>query len=401
MSRNLIATVGSNPLPVVIVARHLKPTKLWLLFTQSSNDVRGRIERLLKNSDPHLEIIPKEMGEGLSLCEATEQLKADKPIQWSGANLNYTAGTKQMSVVVHELWKEENKESDSSVDACYLGADSVLYWDSGQKDKPEILLNLKEIARLHFDQESESSDAHKVDHLQSLSNKIQKVVSTSGIEDYLTTLPPVYGKKGTMRVDNVEISYVDYNAASNKNFKNDSPWTIGQWTLPSELGFVTPTNWDDVTRFVFPEKKVNKDSRLDTFKFLAAEWLETWLAKFLEQSGLFREVAQSFKIGSGAKEFELDAVALKGTRIYTFSCTIDQSIGLVKHKALEAHHRTQRIGGDHAAFAVFSLSKDPQRVAETIKEERWHGHDRARIFGIEHLRDTDKFRSELEEWLRH
>lgn len=109
MTTNLIATVGSNPLPVLLVARHLKPPKLWLLYTKSTQGFREQIERLLRpgstyTSETRVEPIPVEMSERLSLHEAIEELQ-QKPIEWKGAHLNYTAGTKQMSVVAHQVWR--------------------------------------------------------------------------------------------------------------------------------------------------------------------------------------------------------------------------------------------------------------------------------------------------------
>ena len=398
MGRNLIATVGSNPLPVVIVSRHLQPPKLWLLCTKSTANVCRQVQELLEKVEPKPEIVLIEMGEGLSLREAREHLRT-RSIEWTRADLNYTAGTKQMAVVVHELWKESNSPTDGEADACYLSSDGVLLWDNGRKEQPEVLLSLEDVARLHFDEQSKTSDAHKDEHKLNLSHKIRNLVCELDIKAYLTNLPPVHGGKGQIRIQDDEIFVSTYNGGDEKNFKDTSPWMTRAWELEPILG-PGQRSWDEVTKQVLQATKINKAARLDAFKYLATEWLEVWLASFLEETGLFNEVAQSFKIASGSKEFELDVVCLKGSKIYTFSCTIDQTVGLVKSKALEAHHRTQRIGGDHAAFAVVSLSTDPKKVEETIKEERWHGHDRARIFGIEHLRNTDKFREELTEWVQ-
>lgn len=401
MSRSLLATVGSNPLPVVVVARHLKPSKLWLLWTASTEKVRNQIVAHLQSVEDHaFEFGFIEMGERLTLREATKQLQESK-IEWVGTDLNYTAGTKQMSVVIHKLWREH---ADEGADACYLGADGILYWDSGRKEEPRIALGLASVAKLHFDEVSKSSDDHKDPDKLALAQKIREVVSDIGIKRYLESLPPVYGEKCTARLAGQEIFLSSYNARDAKNFKDNEPWVKQAWSLDPRLGAVAATSWDDITAAVLPNAKINKEGRFEAFKILATEWLETWLAWFLTETGLFDEVSQSFKVsyekGVSDKEFELDAVALRWSKIYTFSCTVDRSSGLIKSKALEAHHRTQRIGGDHAAFAVFSLSADPEKVFNTIREERWHGHDRARIFGIEHLKDTDRLRNELEEWVQ-
>lgn len=99
---------------------------------------------------------------------------------------------------------------------------------------------------------------------------------------------------------------------------------------------------------------------------------------------LFDEVHQNVVIGDKPDDFEMDVVAVRGYRLFLFSCTVDDK-NHVKSKLFEADNRTARIGGEHARAAMVCLHKHPHKVLQTVQAEHWPGYDTLRLFGKPHV----------------
>jgi len=82
---------------------------------------------------------------------------------------------------------------------------------------------------------------------------------------------------------------------------------------------------------------------------------------------------------------ELDVVAIKGFRLFVFSCSVDTGKGLLKEKLFEARNRAARLGGEHAKAALVCMSGNPLDILKTVTEEHWEGHDTLRVFGADHV----------------
>ncbi|OPZ83159.1 MAG: hypothetical protein BWY76_02406 [bacterium ADurb.Bin429] len=124
--------------------------------------------------------------------------------------------------------------------------------------------------------------------------------------------------------------------------------------------------------------------------FLRGMWLERWTAALIEQTDSTLGVAYNVKAYRGARDFELDVVALRGHRVYVLSCSTDRYPGLCKTKAFEAAFRAQQLGGGLArsAFAGFLGAADPRHQALVQQDvaESWGSTTSPHIFGLDDLR---------------
>lgn len=332
----LIATVGSNPLPVVVSVRALEPDRLRLIYTHDVEQVTNRICDHLKEKLPNCQIFQLEIKDhqkAKSIYATLGEITED----WPTTSLNYTGGTKLMAVHVYSFWKEKGGRPEN---ASYLGSDGKLYFDNGNFIQENNLpgLSLDEQCLLHLGKipHDRSNDHNKPNYLM-LAQAIHKLVSKLGWGGYQELI------------------------------KN--PATV----LHERLGV---------------DKSIVDDSN-DSF-VKGGKWLEVWFAHQLEQikiedKPIFDKIEQNVSVDKNPN-FEMDVVATRGYRVFLFSCTVKKKNDEVKWKFFEASNRTARIGGEHARAAMVCLNEEPQTVLRTVQAEHWPGYDTLRLFGQAHIK---------------
>ena len=73
----------------------------------------------------------------------------------------------------------------------------------------------------------------------------------------------------------------------------------------------------------------------------------------------------------GARDFELDVVAVLGYQIVLVSCSVAPDAPMVKLKAMEALHRARQLGGDEARAVMLSGTKigNARIIEDELKDE--------------------------------
>ncbi|MBK8184410.1 MAG: hypothetical protein IPK63_16665 [Candidatus Competibacteraceae bacterium] len=337
----LIATVGSNPLPVIVSIRTLKPNRLWLLYTDDVQEVTNRISNHLKGKLPNCNISPLEIKDHQK-AKSIHAILGEITEDWPNTSLNYTGGTKLMAVHVHSFWKEKGGRSEN---ASYLGSDGRLYFDDGmireEKDLPS--LSLDEQCLLHIGK-----------------------------------IPHARGNH------HCELEYVEL---AEKIYQAGCRISWGKYKQ-----MVDKANKDKNFADVYGEIKLGLENIPDfcNSKFLQGDWLEIWLAHQLKQieidgTPLFDNIEQHVKVDQDP-DFEMDMVATRGYRVFVFSCAAQSRDRDVKEKFFEVVNRAARIGGEHARAAVVCLHENPQTVLRTVQAEHWPGYDTLRLFGQAHIK---------------
>lgn len=376
---HLVATVGSNPMPVVLVARQVKPRYLYLLFTEDVRETRNRIENLLGAEMT----VTSFLVDSKARLEELKSQMASLLIPWDGACLNYTAGTKHMSIAAYSVWAKANLES-APADAAYLVGDQIL-WERQGSVPLTAELRLSEILQLHFNQDP---FVKKNDARLQVSRAIQAYVQKHGWDRYRGLIPELHGRR-KFKVeeddrDFVRWMHVDFHAEKPSNFKGEGCYADFRWD--NWLQAVAPKGVQSPSQI--PGYDGKPEGQLRVARLLYSDWIELWLADYL--APFFDEVRQGVQFGQSGEtdDPEVDVLARKGHLLYLFSCTVDSSAGLVKSKAYEALHRSQRLGGDRTRYAVVCMA-DAKTLEQTIRrvdEERWIGHGLFRVFGHEHVR---------------
>jgi hypothetical protein len=421
--------VGSNPLPVYVAAMALKPQKVILLGTKDvepiTNCLKTCLLKELNLNDEDMFTAKCNSADSVDIREKTiKQLsrQPDKNI-W----LFYTAGTKAMAVHSHEAWKDYVKESHLHW-AAYLSSDSPGLWFDTIPIPFPLYLNeqysvpepsLDEIFSIHQIKKVNSMTPYKDFYLNDryiyLSEKIHNYVTNQSnnkrMIKYLELLPPTY-------VDKISIKFSDHDLKAggdisflqNTNFADNSlhtKFSISTWVKSMDIDIDHPIETiDNIGEWLEKDSKPStsdkrKKWRADALKWLATEWLETWVARSLADSKLFRDVHEGFEYrvqSSSDTKAEIDVCGMRGHTPFIFSCTVDDSSRLGKHKLFEVRLRANQLGGEHARAAVVCLSDTPRRIEEELKQG-WPGYGTIKVFGLEDIQSSDIFKLSVNKWI--
>lgn len=446
--RSVILLHGSNPLPLVIVALAYGPgTTVHLVGTTGTKDRVERTTKFLKNAG-------LSVGEGMTLSNESDPCMIEKDLkslfERCPADLLYSGGTKAMAVHGYSQWQ---KHVESKYDRQYFGlnlsASGYLHFSrSGIQAcdlRFEPKLSLEDMFTLHLGVELKGTRAELIpENTVKIADRIAELCADGSAdgkfgESYKNKLMPnVYGQHKSPVCVKLESSTASdskkdgcplevytqnktngLNLMDNGNFRHDSPLLKAYEPLSKLLlscvdaqGVQTPllggsTSFDELCKRMFPEKKsIKGPERVDAAKFLYGDWLEVWLANTLLQMKdrfeinrpLFDEVYQDVKLGCAA-DVQLDVVAVRGARVFLFSCTVDSTKSLVKSKLMEARMRAEQLGGLLARYAVVSFNTDPDKILHEIKEEGFDGYNDARAFGPDAFQDFAKFKEALNDWV--
>jgi hypothetical protein len=343
-------------------------------------------------------VLVREHRSATEIWRALENLK----VVDGSTSINYTGGTKLMAVHSRALWKEKGGLNRN---ASYLGADGRLYFDDPAVDpwRSEKLpkLTLVELCKLHFGKEpSAGAEEHGIERRRDFADRIRQFVIDKDWRTYADLMPPVYGDdKGKIDLPEQGLKglYASWNASNKKNFKSTGVFSAMDLSRLFSALAVPANDLDGLSAWLRGDEYTSasgekkKKARRDDATWLWGTWLEVWLAEELASARtsagepLFDEVHQSVKVGEEPDNFEMDVVAVRGFRVFLFSCTVDSRRELVKSKLFEASNRTARIGGEHARAAMLCLHPRPQEVLQSVREEHWEGYDRLRLFGAPHV----------------
>jgi hypothetical protein len=389
----VIATLGSNPLPIVVSALTRKATKLHLVMTSQVEPLGERIWTLLEDAGratagKHVvargERIIVSDGAAGDVARLRSELSHSN-VPWPSADLDYTGGTKLMSAEVRAWWREQNGTGTSS----YLTEKGRLVWgrppgDPGPAWSPaEASLSFQELARLHFEHPLKAGDSHGNEQLGAAADRILGYVREFGFAEWMKLLPSF--RPSTVEKDG--IVYQEANALPcRKNFADDAP--LMQSVPSAALRIVGLGASIDEVAFAIGASGTKNEKRVDALKWLEGDWLEIAFSRLLEDTKLFDEVHQDLKQEGKAKgdAFQVDVVGVKGHRAYLFTCTTMDRASNCKHKLFEGAHRAARLGGEYARVALVSLMAQPHEAVRAVREDGWEGYDQFRSFGLPHLK---------------
>ena len=405
--------VGSNPLPLYVTARALEPKTILLLGTSKVKEVMDRLGELLGSQVAKMETC--EEANSLDIQNKTASLMKGAGKVW----LFYTAGTKAMAVHSHEKWRNLIGGHCAHW-GVYLSPDGRLWFDAAQpfslspfqRDYSIPKLSLDETIRLHRIVQRHMKDRHQDDKYSVIAESIHIYVLKHGMATYKKLLPPCHTDKVIVNIPEIgainatgEISFLN-----DANLKDDSIFcriSLTSWLRELSLPgtYSTGDNLDMLCEILRGSPKATnhgtrQKERVNLLKLLEGTWLELWVAKSLTSSGLFHEVHDSFEfqIPDFEKKCEVDVCAMRGHTPFVFSCTVDHSSSLGKHKLFEVRLRANQLGGDHARAAVVCLSDNPDGIERELNQG-WAGYGTIKVFGKSHIRNATTFIESVESWV--
>lgn len=382
---HLLLLIGANPLPNYVAARLLTKPKstIHLLHTVATKDVADALSDVIKE---HCQGATIQFGQ-VDTADSTQIYKkaqeVSRTIQRDASiGLNYTGGTKAMSVHAYRALEEMNRKVIFS----YLDAQTLSMRFDGSNGEPtrfvyvrqQCAVRLDELAQLHG-----YIRFHKQPIRTTDKNQKEKVI------------------KALREVHLVDDGFLQWRKYGESKFEQ----------LPDRDTFPALTPLIDVieefcgtnaTPQDFAQMLGDKTQLKSYSKWLIGEWLEEYVLIQVEKVST-QLVIQDFGMGlepvqrsAMSNRFELDVAAMIGYQLFAISCmaAVPKGRAAYKEHLLEAFVRARQLGGDEARVGLVCFYADAAQL-ETELQETWLAQDAIRVFGRNHLRDLD---IHLREW---
>jgi hypothetical protein len=386
----LLLLVGTNPLPNYVAALLLtKPkSKIYLLHTAITSPVAQNLRRTIKKRLPGVETIfvqvdPADSAQIRQEVETTaKEFKRGESI-----GLNYTGGTKAMSVHAHRVLAQINRPIIFS----YLDADTLtLRFDGNDGEQSRLVyasgkcpVSFNEVAQLHGYSEFKPGREEKV--------------LTAMRQQVLQDLADIH------KTQSGYTDWRDYGKTSYQTVTNLSTWnTLEPFAKTIDRFCGTAATTNDVAQALGLFDKLSSYS-----KWFAGEWLEEYVFQevkklqselYIQEAGISLMPIAQGKINN---RFELDVAAMRGYQLFAISCMVagtagEQAIKNYKGHLLEIFVRARQFGGDEARVALVCNFADTAQLVAHL-EEAWFVEGRIRIFGCKEL---DNLGAHLRNWFQ-
>lgn len=393
-----VTLIGSNPLPAYIGVRYLLrkdreekekelvpvPDKIMFVYSKGTKEFYENLVNEL--NIPEDKIIKCNLEEnyvsGRFIKEEIKKFFVDlqKNSEIKSITLNNTGGTKPMAVYSTECLKEFGNNNNIKTLEFYINPNTdKICINLSENDKSTEDKNIP--VNLELPEIFNDMDINTILSLHGLNIKKNKIYEKKAVFDDYNKLKNF--------VKFVTLNYEDYSLLSdlivfNKSFKDDKFFIKIEKLINEKIDNVNfklllgnPDKEKEALKeilnnfkSVFSEQKyileninINFDEFVETKKgskilseFLSGGWLEQYLYKtILELYGNKYKVYLSIEAYKDGRPCEIDVIAIKGYKMYLFSCTTDNDISTCKQKAFEALYRAEQLGGEHAKVILVNM----------------------------------------------
>lgn len=359
----LIALVGGNPLPIVISCETLVANdgKIFLVHSEQTTENANRIATCLKSRHASLKVeLHKTQSAKPEAIRAVVKQIAENCVG-SRIGLDITGGTKAMAVNSYrafepfvlqkgkQAWVTYISASDRSIVAEAISTNGMQSFEL--PIATDIRLTLPELLNLHSIAISRNPTQNPV-----LPETALMLCKLSGeprkIHAWKDWLYSQLDKNGKLRDS-------DFRGKTLTLVKHPDLTPIFQ-TMSRELG-VPASDKLNLTQDKF------RNSPTEFASWLLGTWLEHAVLSVLKlNSDLnFDYVGQN--LVTAKPEFEIDVLAIRGQKLFVFSCTTDGQ-NYVKQKLFEAATRARQLGGDEASVCLVCFSPDPARIRNELRQ---------------------------------
>ena len=385
---HLILLVGTNPLPNYVAARLLcQPQgKVCLVSSTDTLEIAKRLQSKLLSKDTQTDIAVelKDMSPSGVYKSVSELVKSLK----GSVGLNYTGGTKAMSVQAYRAVQEHHSDAcftyldartlsmmvddpchvrDERVDvalACLLTVEDMAGLHGIKFNKFSPAPVLPEVSKL-LKEEFEGQRAWQNwagQNLYKVENGQRKLKSSTDIR----ALPVPAGEFPGL--------VAEFDRLAGRNTAR-----LGDWV--ESAGFCL--NKDGIARFA---EWLAGGYWLETIALLALQAIECECK--LSDCGM-NYVANNSK-------FEFDVAATRGFQLFALSCTTDASDDRCKQKLFEAYVRARQLGGDEARVALVCYHETPGQLLKKFQSDNFFDPHSVIVFGRPHLADLKSY---LKNWI--
>lgn len=400
---HLLLLVGSNPVPNAVAGKLLtkKESTITLIHSKDGLKLAQRLQSWFVRAGYSGNIGFKQVEESNAASVSTgvqqalneyerkilaeDKSESGKKAHEVRVGLNYTGGTKVMSVHAYRTLEKWSNASNKVAIFSYLDARSLHMRLESVRSLPaisfyvgrEVEISIEDLLELHdwelekpLTKEPVLSESAKAlltihsniaqtrkwnewrDNELLRKDRNPQEISWPNLPILAETLSKELGQYGAQ--------YLNLTAANENEFRN---WSSGTWLESAVLAALKDC----------PQELYLKECCMD--------------------------IKPKVSGSSGGELFQFDVAAIRGYQLFAFSCTIaDGNKRLLKQKLFEAYVRARQMGGDEACVALVCCAK--QEMADELENEIRHVFNqegRIRVFGREDLANLTK---NIADWIR-
>jgi hypothetical protein len=417
----LVLLVGGNPLPNAVAANLLlqETGKALLLHSKQTLSVAKQLKKWIKGiyGEAQITLIELRSGTGMNgmpeydpqaIVETIEEdvFKREDLQGISSLGLNYTGGTKAMSVHVHRTLETWSKSPGRRFKSSYLNPkDMKLVFDHDRHigyDVAQVDLGIGDLVNLHgwkF-QPSPATDPVLPGTAKALIEVYSQDTSRSAwVRWVVSELYPKARRweqaQYPVRIPNSSggFSEPDQVETTSGKWKNNTDLASVDLDLPNDQNLEKVVGAlrcelgidNDVLSVTAAARHCNYKKFEDMCKWLEGTWLESVcllaLREISEEEGLgLHDICMNLEpkgVNAPGRHFEFDVAAMRGYQLFALSCTVDEQRGMSKFKLFEAYSRARQLGGDEARVALLCYFEDPKGLqGEVTRDIDPEGHIR-------------------------
>ncbi len=371
----LILLIGSNPLPNYIVGNYLikkeraekdvlpEPDKTILVYSDDTEKFAKRISNKLGIQPEYVDLKRDEREPAVIVKGIQDKLDLiAKAGLISTIHLNYTGGTKPMSLYAHIAvsgWIGKDRKKDKI---------KVILSDIDPKnhkivlrEKPDYPLDgdlldhvkpdMKTILDLHGMKTDEDNPGQEI---SCFSLEITDQFAKEAIEESIKKTKDNKREKAIHQ----ELMRIDISLKGRTDEEKEKYLEKNSDKL-NEIMAKTKTFFSYLIEDFEKRKNIIQCPNLSFIKFFKeGGWLEDFVLNTLiklKKSSNLHEIRKNVRANYNQRDTELDVIAIRGYKLFLVSCTTYDGIKIVKEKAFEAIYRAEQLGGEHAKAIVISL----------------------------------------------
>ncbi|MDV0445729.1 hypothetical protein MmiAt1_13230 [Methanimicrococcus sp. At1] len=429
---HLYLLIGTNPLSNYVVADYflknavgLKTIHLIHSADDSENNIQGtglfasHLKSVLKKNEnknaEDIQIIQIFLHEirikdAFSIhADLKNMLLQSKSNDLKNVHLDYSGGTKEMSLHAYETFKEIFGEA---VTFSYFDSRRNRLKEDSDAHEPiasiflgnQVEIGFEDLFELHGYRaipEEEDSGGFSAeffkDFLEIITNPDNFCKYLKWRKHFYDVYPdpgkviPVHGKN---KLSDLLPEDPEFSALLKKTLflkiLEDKP----------EYSLIEKRNGDYYLRTEVSNKQMDK--LIETRKYITGKWFEQYVYSVLKENlfdkGIVSSIDLNILVQTASKKFEIDVALIKGYELCGISCTTDKTQSLCKSKGFEILHRTKQIAGD-SSKAVLVTFMNETHTAETDADLSEILEDRILVFGMNDLFPQEEFCRKVADFL--
>lgn len=395
---DLVLLVGTNPLPNYVVANYFirynqNLERIWLIYSTTeggrgtqeyASDTKDVLVELLKNQNKNIKIREgclADISRAKNIVIEVRNIFGRNDLNIEEIHLNYTGGTKAMSVHIYRELENIAAGKGKKFSASYLDArDFKLKLDeesglTSEDLRKSIEISWEHLFKLHSHKEFpyRTEGKQKKEHYISGLNKNEKdclfqKIAALARENRLTDLKAFSKITKKSKDDAIELlNLPNKNAIKEyktlidnrlKDYKIETHRSLLQLLaiMPNDGPLATNDGKWIYDNFLVSNKRSDYNNQL--IFFLDGGWLEGYLEWIIKINKPKLDPLANFEsqtIGKGSYKFEIDLLVKDGYQLCGISCTTALDYGTAKTKGFEIILRTRQLGGDEALAILVTL----------------------------------------------